>query len=314
MAPRPIIVDCDTGRDDALAIALALASPAEFDVLGITTVAGNIPVSLAWRNSRFVCELCGRGDVRVFQGASGPLNGRLVTAEHVHGQSGIEGVAVAEPRGRPETQPAVEFLIETLRAARDNSVTLIVTGPATNIALAIAAAPGLLPKIREISLMGGAWREVGNVTPSAEFNVYVDPQAANMVLHCGRPITMIGLDATHKVLARPAHAEHLAKSGSSAANALAPLLRVMPSTNKARYCDDAIPIHDPCTLVVLLQPDLFTLRHVNVEVEQEGRFTTGATVVDRWNVSGRQPNAQWAVDVDGEAVLNMLTARLMRLP
>lgn len=308
-----IILDCDPGRDDALAIALALASSGEIEVAGITAVAGNVPLRLTYRNARFLCELCGFPGVPVHAGAARPLVRTPLTADHVHGESGLQGVEVETAPAVIAAHRAVAFITETLRAADDDEITLVPIGPLTNIALAIAESPELLPKIRRIVLMGGASRDGGNVTPAAEFNIYADPHAAAPVLDCGRPITILGLDATHQVLAAPSHAERLARSGGGPARRLAALLRPAGGEEAARFGGERLPIHDPCTIAWLLRPALFRSETMPVAVETGGTHAFGATVVDWWGVTGKAPNAEWVTEVDGEGVLDLLIERIGRL-
>ena len=190
-------MDCDPGQDDAIALLLAMSSPDELEILGVTTVAGNVPLELTQRNARQMCDIAGRSDILVYAGCSRPMHRDLLTAEHVHGKTGIDGIDIAAPRQPLEGQHAVEFIVDTLRAAESNSITLVPTGPLTNIASAIEKDASILECVDEIILMGGAMREGGNHSPSAEFNILVDPHAADIVFRCGRPITVMGLDVTH---------------------------------------------------------------------------------------------------------------------
>ena len=313
MPKNRILLDSDPGRDDALAIAMVLASLEEIELAGITAVAGNVSLSLTYRNARFICDLCGFPGVPVHAGAGGPLARQPVTGTRAHGESGLEGMEVdvlppASPPGK-----AVAFMGETLRAAEEDEVTLVAIGPLTNVAILASEAPELLSKIRQIVLMGGASRAGGNVTPAAEFNVYADPHAAARVFDCGRPITIVSLDATHQVLASAAHANRLARAGGEPARRLAALLRPAVRTRSARFGPDRLPIHDPCTIAWLLQPELFRSEPVPVAVETEGTHTLGATVVDWWGVTGKPPNAHWVTEVDGEGVLDLLIDRIGRL-
>ena len=213
MTQHRVILDCDPGRDDAFAIALALASPEEIELIGITTVAGNVPLELTHRNARFLCELCGHKRVPVHAGADRPLLRGPVTAEAVHGPSGLDGLEVAEPARPLRRQHAVDFMVETLRAAGEAAITLVACGPLTNLAMVLSEAPEVSASVRQIVLMGGASHAKGNVTPAAEFNIHVDPDAAAVVFACGRPITVFSLDATYQVLAGPEHAERLESLG-----------------------------------------------------------------------------------------------------
>ena len=198
MAPRPIIIDCDPGQDDAVALFLAMASPDELDLLGITAVAGNVPLALTERNARMMCDVAGREDLPVFAGCEKPMVREPVTAEYIHGETGINGIDIFEPGTPLQSLHAVDYIVDTLRA--HDAVTLVPTGPLTNIATAIQRNPEVLPNIDEIVIMGGAMREGGNRTPSAEFNIMVDPHAADIVYQCGKPVTAMGLDVTHQVL------------------------------------------------------------------------------------------------------------------
>ena len=200
MSKQAIIIDCDPGQDDAINLLLAMSSPDELDILGITAVAGNVPLARTERNARLMCDIAGRSDIPVYAGCVRPMVRDLVTAEKVHGRTGIDGVEITEPVLPLQEQNAVDFIVDTLRAADDDTITLVPTGPLTNIATAITKAPDILPKVKEIVLMGGAMRESGNHSPSAEFNILVDPQAADIVFKCGRPITQMGLDVSHQVL------------------------------------------------------------------------------------------------------------------
>ncbi len=310
---RRIILDCDPGRDDALAIAMALASPAEIDLAGVTAVAGNVPLELTYRNARFLCALSGFPDTPVHAGADRPLVREPVTATRHHGESGLEGVEVEMPAGPIGSRTAVRFIGDSLRAAAGGEITLVAVGPLTNIALLAREHPESLAKVREIVVMGGASRAGGNVTPAAEFNVYADPHAAAIVFDCGRPLTIHGLDVTHQVLAAPVHAERLERAGGEAARRLAPLLHPATGSRGARFGPDRAPIHDPCTIAWLLRPELFRTEEVPVAVETEGPHAFGETVVDRWGVTGREPNARWVTEADGEAVLDLLIDRIARL-
>ena len=313
MQKHRILLDCDPGRDDALAIAIVLASTAEIKLAGITAVAGNVPLALTYRNARFVCDLCGFPEVPVHAGADGPLARKAVTGTRAHGESGLEGMEVDVPPGAVEPGGALAFMNETLRAAEDDEITLVAIGPLTNLAILVADSPELLPKIRQIVLMGGASRAGGNVTPAAEFNIFADPHAAARLLDCGRPMTIVSLDATHQVLATPAHTKRLARAGGEPARRLAALLRPAVHSRATRFGPDRLPIHDPCTIAWLLQPELFRAEPVPVAVETEGTHTLGATVVDWWGVTGRPPNAHWITEVDGEGVLDLLVERIGRL-
>jgi purine nucleosidase len=314
MNKRKIIIDCDPGQDDAVMLLLALAAPDELDVLGITTVAGNVPLALTERNARLMCELAGRHDVPVYAGHAKPMQRELVTAENVHGRTGIDGTDIHEPAIPLQAGHAVDFIIECLMGAPDDSITLVPTGPLTNVASAIKRQPAILPKIREIVLMGGAMREGGNTTPSAEFNIYVDPHAADIVMHCGRPLTVAGLDVTHQVLVTEDCLERLRGMTSPVATATLGMLTFFNRHDSEKYGTSGAPLHDPCTIAYLLEPELFSGRQCNIEVEFSSPLTMGHTAVDFWNVSGRPVNATWLYKVERERFFKLLLDRLARYP
>jgi purine nucleosidase len=311
-APRKIIIDTDPGQDDALAILLALGSP-ELDVIGITAVAGNVPLELTQTNARKICELAGRPDIAVHAGAVRPLLRPLVTAEHVHGRTGLDGPDLPEPTMPLREQHGVDFIVETLRAAEPGTVTLCPLGPLTNIALALVRAPDIAGRIAEIVLMGGGYFEQGNVTPSAEFNVYVDPHAAEIVFSCGAPIVMMPLDVTHKALTTKSRIEAIRALGTPVGKAAAELLEFFERFDEEKYGTDGGPLHDPCVIAWLLKPELFTGRRVNVAVETASELTMGATVVDWWGITDRPKNALVMNGIDADGFFALLTERLARL-
>ncbi len=312
MRARKIIIDTDPGQDDAVAILLALASP-ELEVLGITTVAGNVPLALTAKNARVVCELAGRTDIRVFAGCPAPMKRKLVTAEHVHGKTGLDGIALPDPEMPLAEGHAVDFLIEILREEAPGTVTLCPIGPLTNIATAFERAPDIVSRVAEIVLMGGAYFAVGNITPAAEFNIYVDPEAAKIVFASGVPLVVMPLDVTHQALTTRARVEGFRNLGTRVGHAVASWTDFFERFDMAKYGSEGAPLHDPCTIAYLVRPDLFSGRHINVEIETEGRFTTGMTVADWWRVSGREANAMFIGEVDADGFYALLTERLARL-
>lgn len=312
MAKQAIIIDCDPGQDDAVNLLLAMSSPDELEILGITTVAGNVPLALTAINARLMCDIAGRNDIPVFAGCDKPMVRDLVTAEHVHGAMGINGIEVTEPVHPLQEQHAVDFIVETLNAADDDSITLVPTGPLTNIGVAITKAPDILPKVKEIVLMGGAMRESGNISPSAEFNILVDPQAAEIVFNCGRPITQMGLDASHQVLTTRERIERLKEIDNDAARATVGMLDFFNRHDMAKYSFLGAPLHDPCTVAYLLKPDIFEGKLCNVSIETESELTMGHTAVDFWNVTDRPKNANWIYAVDADGFYDLLTERLTR--
>ncbi|SLN42036.1 Pyrimidine-specific ribonucleoside hydrolase RihA [Roseivivax jejudonensis] len=314
MPPRKIIIDTDPGQDDAVAILLALASPAEIEVLGITAVAGNVPLELTARNARIVCELAGRPDIPVHAGCDRPLARPLVTAEHVHGRSGLDGPDLPDPTMPLQDTHAVDFIIDTLRAEPEGSVTLCPLGPLTNVATALARAPDIAPRIAEIVLMGGAYFEVGNITPTAEFNIYVDPEAAAQVFAAGVPITVMPLDVTHKALVTRPRNDAFRTLGTAVGHAVAEMTDFFERFDREKYGSLGAPLHDPCVTAYLVAPDIFTGRHINVEIETMSDLTLGMTVADWWRVTERAPNATFMGDLDADRFFALLTERLGRLP
>lgn len=313
MAPRKIIIDTDPGQDDAFAILLALASPGELDVLGITTVAGNVPLDLTSRNARVICELAGRSGTKVFAGCPAPLKRKLVTAEYVHGKTGLDGPTLPEPRMALQPDHAVDFLIETLRREPTGSVTLCPLGPLTNIATAFQKAPDIIPRVQEIVLMGGAYFEVGNVTPTAEFNIYVDPEAAEIVFKSGIPLVVMPLDVTHKALTSRRWIEGLRALGTPVGRAAADWADFFERFDVQKYGSEGGPLHDPCVIAYLINPDLFEGRRINVEIETQSELTLGMTVADWWGVTGRPANALFMGRLDARGFFDLLTERLARL-
>ena len=310
---RKIIIDTDPGQDDAVAILLALASPEEIDLLGITCVAGNVPLALTARNARIVCELAGRPDVKVFAGCDRPMNRPLVTAEHVHGKTGLDGIDLPAPEMALQPGHGVDFIIDTLRAEPAGSVTLVPIGPLTNIATAFTRAPDVVEKVQAVVLMGGAYFEVGNITPAAEFNIYVDPEAAKVVFNSGVDLVVMPLDVTHKALTTRPRVEAFRTLPGRVGPAVASWTDFFERFDKEKYGSEGAPLHDPCTIAWLLQPSLFAGRHINVEIETEGRYTLGMTVADWWGVSGRARNALFIGQIDADGFFALLTERLARL-
>jgi purine nucleosidase len=322
--PRKVIIDCDPGQDDAVALFLAMSSPDELEVIGIATVAGNVPLALTQRNARMMCDIAGRQDIPVFAGCERPLVREPITAEYIHGATGIDGVDVFEPDTPLQDQHAVDFIIESLGSSvtvsdkmsdtvtDDKSVTLIVTGPMTNIAAAIRREPAILEHVDRIISMGGAMREGGNRSPSAEFNVLADPHAAEIVYNCGRPVTAIGLDVTHRVLSTRERVARLRELGNDVANATAGMLSFFHRYDTKKYGSEGAPLHDPCTVAWLLQPDLFVTKTCNLSVETESELTLGHTAVDFWHVTDRPPNVDWAYEVDADGFYELLVERLAR--
>ncbi len=309
---RPIIIDTDPGQDDAVAILLALASP-ELDVLGITTVAGNVPQPLVTTNALRLCELVGRTDVPVFIGAHQPLVRELFTAEYVHGPTGIDGADLPDPVTTAQPKHAVDFIIDTCLAAGTDGVTLCPVGPLTNIASAIAREPMIIPKIREIALMGGGFFAGGNTTPVAEFNIYVDPDAASLVFNSGVPITMFSLDVTHKALVLPEDLDRIRAIDTPVGEAVAGMLGYYERHDVEKYGIAGAPLHDPCVIAYLIDPDLFTGKACRVDVETESELTVGQTIVDWWGVTGAEPNTMVMSEIDRSGFIDLVVERIAEL-
>ncbi len=311
---RKIIVDTDPGIDDAVAIMLALAAAEDFDVLGIVAVAGNLPLALAERNARRICELAGRPDLAVYAGCARPLVRPLATAEDLHDDALNRRLDLPEPAMPLQAQHGVDFLIETLRAAEPGSVTLCALGPLIDIAMALVKAPDVAARIGELVIMGGAGFEIGNITPAAEFNIHADPHAAEIVLGSGISITMIPLDVTHQVLTTPSRLAALDALGNRCGPAVAAVLADFEVARTAKFGARGRALHDPCVVAYLLCPALFCGREVNVAIETASPLTIGMTVVDWWGVTGRAANARFMTAVDVSGFYDLLTARLARLP
>ncbi|MEX1280965.1 MAG: nucleoside hydrolase [Acidimicrobiia bacterium] len=306
--PIPLLIDCDPGHDDAIALLVALASP-EVEVLGVTTVGGNSGLANTTRNALQVLESVGRTDVGVAPGADHPLVRPLVIADHVHGASGMEGPSLPEPTTPPLDEHAIDFLARMVEASPEPP-TLVATGPLTNVALFLRRHPGAASGLRRVVLMGGGMA-VSNITPAAEFNVWADPEAAEVVFDAGLDVTMVGLDVTHRALVGPGDVD---RSRGATAGFVADLLEFFGRFHREVYGLDASPVHDAVAVAHVVWPDLVATEHLNVEVESASPLTRGATVVDVNRVSGRQANCHVAVDIDGEAFRERLLERLYRLP
>ncbi|WP_159586978.1 nucleoside hydrolase [Chelativorans xinjiangense] len=309
---RKIIIDTDPGQDDAVAILLALASP-ELDVLGITAVAGNVPLALTEKNARKVCELAGRPETRVYAGAIRPMVRELVTAEEVHGKTGLDGPDLPEPQMPLMKAHAVDFLIETLMEHAAGEIILCTLGPLTNVALALVREPKIAPRVKEIVMMGGGFFEGGNVTPTAEFNIYVDPHAADVVFRSGIPVVMMPLDVTHQALTMQKRVAAIRDLGTRVGVATAEMLEFFERFDEEKYGSDGGPLHDPCVIAYLLEPGLFKGRTCNVSVETGSELTMGMTVIDWWGVTERPKNALVMRGIDDDGFFALLTERLGRL-
>lgn len=310
---RKIIIDTDPGQDDAVAIFLALASP-ELEVLGIVAVAGNVGLHHNANNALKIVELAGRADVPVYAGCARPIRRHLVTAEHVHGETGLNGPDLPNPKTALQAQHGVDYIIDTLMAAEPGTITLCTLGPLTNIAMALIKQPAIAERIAEIVMMGGAYFEVGNITPAAEFNIYVDPEAADVVLRCGAPITMLPLDVTHQIQSTPQRLAAIRAIGTATATAAYEMLSFSQDFDLRKYGWAGAPLHDPTVIAYLIQPGLFEGRHCNVTVETASELTMGMTVADFWHVTGKTRNVQYLRHGNADGFYALLTERLALLP
>jgi inosine-uridine nucleoside N-ribohydrolase len=297
-----LILDCDPGHDDAIALLLALASP-ELELVGVTTTHGNQTLEKTTDNALRVLALVDRIDVPVAMGADRPLQRELHVAAHVHGESGLDGPELPARRSEPVEQHAVDFLVEQMTP----ETVLVAVGPLTNVALALER--GIEPA--RIVLMGGAIAE-GNITPAAEFNIWADPEAAQQVFHSGLDVTMIGLDVTHGALLTPAWADRFRDTGR-VGTFVADLVEFFKRYHERTYGWDGAPIHDAVALAHAFRPGIVTTERMNVEVELESQLTRGRTVADRWHRTDREPNAHVGVDIDPDAFFELLLERVRSL-
>jgi len=309
---KKIIIDTDPGHDDAIAILLALASP-ELNVLGVTCVAGNVPLHHTARNALLICELANRHDMKVFAGCDRPMVRKLVTAEAIHGETGLDGPTWEQPKMELQDQHAVDWLIQTLMDADDGEITLCPVGPLTNIAMALVREPRIASKVDQIVSMGGGYFVGGNVTPAAEFNIYVDPHAAEVVYRSGIPIVAMPLDVTHKALMTEDWIQSLQNLGTEVGTKSAQLLSFYNRFDLERYGMAGSPVHDPATIAYLINADLYTGKDVYVEIETRSSLTMGMTVVDYWGARRKEPNCLWVSEVDDDGFFQLMYERLATL-
>ncbi|REK77514.1 nucleoside hydrolase [Paenibacillus paeoniae] len=305
---KKIIIDCDPGHDDAIAILLAGADP-RVDLIGITTVAGNAEVDKTTVNALKVCEIAGLMDTPVAKGASLPLVRKRETAADIHGDSGMDGPLLPMPTKAIADEHAVDFIIRELLAS-DGDITLVPTGPLTNIAMAMRKEPAIIPKIREIVLMGGG--TLGNWTPAAEFNIFVDAEAAKVVFESGVPLTMFGLDLTHKAQATPEIQERIKRINHSVSDFVVELLQFFMQTYKEVFGFEGAPIHDACCVAYCIDPSIFTYRKLHVDIETKGEYSYGMTVIDMLGVTGKEPNVNVALDLDQDKFWELMIETLTK--
>jgi len=308
-----LILDCDPGHDDAVAILLALTAPTQFELIAITVAGGNVPIDLTTDNALRVLGLANRLDVPVYSGCPRPMVTTMVTAEHVHGDSGLDsgsGRLLDLPTQSAQTRHAVNYLIETLRAASEQSIVLVVTGPLTNVATALVMAPDIVGKISRLVMMGGAFHEPGNITPAAEFNIYVDPHAAKVVFESGIKPTVFGLDVTHQMLITPKRLEAIAAIPGHIGSVVADLLEFFNQYDISKYGWDGAPLHDPCTIAYLIDPTIFTAREMSVEIDISEGPNFGRTVADWYGVTSAATNATIVTGGDSDRLFDLLVKRL----
>jgi purine nucleosidase len=308
-----LIIDTDPGADDVVALLLALASPDELNVLAITTVAGNVRLDKTSRNARLAREWAGREEVPVYAGASKPLVRTPIYAENMHGKEGLPGVAVHEPKVGIAKGNAVDYLIETLSKAAPHSITLAMLGPQTNLALALMQAPEITQGIKEVVVMGGAHFNGGNMSPVAEFNIYADPHAAQVVLASGVKLTYIPLDVTHKILTSEQRLKQIAGLNNRAGKLVGGILNEYVKADMAHYGLPGGPVHDASVIAYLLKPELFTGKQINVAIDSREGITFGQTLADWYDTLKQNKNVFWIENGDAQGFFDLLTARLGRL-
>ncbi|WP_174612938.1 nucleoside hydrolase [Virgibacillus ihumii] len=298
-----VILDCDPGHDDAIAIILAASKISPLKIEAITTVAGNVDVEKNTLNALRICDIAGLTDVPVAQGSTKPLLHKMEIAEEIHGETGLEGPKLPdEPSKKAVRQHAVDLIIDKVMKS-DGDITLVPTGPLTNIALAMIRVPDIIPKIKEIVLMGGG--TFGNWTPAAEFNIYVDAEAAKVVFESGVPITMFGLDVTHQALATQKTIDELSGIKNPVSHFVVDLLKFFIKSNQDVFGLEGGPIHDACTVAYLIDPTIFDFKHVRVDIETRGEFTYGMTCIDIQGVTRREPNVNFAYQLNKDKFWNM---------
>lgn len=308
-----LIIDTDPGADDVVALLFALASPQELNIRALTTVAGNVRLDKTSRNARLAREWAGREDVPVYAGAKKPLTRKPIYAEDIHGKEGLSGVTVYEPSNGLAEGNAVEYLIDTLLAAKPHSFTIAMLGPQTNLALALIQEPEIVQGIKEVVIMGGAHFNGGNITPAAEFNLFADPQAAEVVLNSGVKLTYLSLDVTHKILTSDARMEQIAALNNSASKRVVGILNDYIKADMEHYGIPGGPVHDAAVIAYLLKPQLFSGRAVNMVIDSREGPTFGQTIVDWYDRLKAPKNTFWVESADAQGFFDLLTERLARL-
>ncbi len=313
-APRDLIIDTDPGADDVVALLLAMASPEDLNIRAITTVAGNVRLDKTSRNARLAREWGGREDIPVYAGAGRPLVRKPIYADDIHGQEGLEGVKVHAPKQGLAQGNAVQYLVDTLSSAEPHSITVAMLGPQTNLALALIQKPEIVKGIKEVVVMGGAHFNGGNITPVAEFNLYADPHAAEVVLASGVKLTYVPLDLTHKVITSDARFKQLAAIDNQASRRVVDILDAYVKHDMDLYGMPGGPVHDASVIAYLIKPELFSGRRVHMEVDSREGPTFGQTIVDWYAVLKRPANVLWLNEGDAQGFFDLLSERLARLP
>lgn len=309
--PRPIILDCDPGHDDAVALLLAHGSP-EVELLAVTTVAGNQDLDKVTRNALAVARVAGLAGVPVAAGADRPLVRVRDHAASIHGESGLDGPVLPEPAQALDPRHAVDLIVETVMSREPDTVTLVPTGPLTNIALAVLREPRIVDRVRQVVLMGGAFR-TGNWSPVAEFNIRADPEAARVVLRAGWDVVVVGLDLTHQALATPDVVRRIADVGTAPARFVEELLAFFTASYRETMGFDAPPVHDPCAVAYVIDPTVMTVRRAPVDVELAGELTTGMTVVDLRGPAPEDCPTAIALELDRERFWDLVVDALERI-
>lgn len=312
-APRDLIIDTDPGADDVVALLLAMASPEELKIRAITTVAGNVRLEKTSRNARLAREWAGREEIPVYAGAGRPMVRTPIYAANVHGEEGLTGVQVHEPKKPLANGNAVQYLIDTLDAAEPHSITVAMLGPQTNLALALIQKPEIVNGIKEVVVMGGAHFNGGNITPAAEFNLFADPHAAEVVLASGVKLTYLPLDVTHKVLTSDARLKQLAAVNNNASKLVVDILNAYIKFDMDNYGMPGGPVHDASVIAYLLKPELFKGRQVHMVVDSREGPTFGQTIADWYGVLKQPANVMWIEEGDAQDFFDLLSARLARL-
>ncbi len=311
---RKLIITTDPGQDQAAALMMILGAPEHFDVLGLIATAGNIGLEHTVNNCAMVLELAGRTDIPIYRGCARPLKRDLIMAEHVHGPTGMDGPDLPAPTMVIQDKHGVDFLIDTIYSEPAGSVTICSLSPLTNLGMALIKAPDIAVRIKDVVMMAGASSEGGNITPSAEFNVYVDPEAANIVLGSGMTMTMLPLDVTHQMLSTPDRLQRMRQTGTRCGIATAEMLKYSQTFDLAKYGWPGAPLHGPCVPAWMLCPDIFEGRQINVSVETDAELGLGMTIVDRWQITDRPKNVFYIQKGDPDAYYDLLIKSLANLP